>query len=177
MATPITACYADNPMNSSNPTRRTACGDPIRAQPRRQRRPPRGGGPSQGVPGHILTDTGLRRRCHNEPRRRRPRTRHRRRNVQLTWPRSWTGMTSAAQTIAPHGKRRPASQASFLSPKSSETRPDPPCGGLRCSTPAANHGIHDPLCLIEVRRRIRSRSNRETDPVRGMLLHPSDIAA
>ncbi len=38
-------------------------------------------------------------------------------------------------------------------------------------------GIHDPICLVEVRRRIRSRSNRTTDPVCGMLLHPADVAA
>ncbi|AEV73335.1 family 3 adenylate cyclase [Mycolicibacterium rhodesiae NBB3] len=38
-------------------------------------------------------------------------------------------------------------------------------------------GIPNPLCLVDVRRRIPRRSNRETDPVCGMLLHPSDVAA
>ncbi|WP_234809822.1 adenylate/guanylate cyclase domain-containing protein [Mycolicibacterium tusciae] len=38
-------------------------------------------------------------------------------------------------------------------------------------------GIHDPICLVEVRRRIRSRSDRTTDPVCGMMLHPADVAA
>ncbi|WP_233213464.1 YHS domain-containing protein [Mycobacterium hubeiense] len=38
-------------------------------------------------------------------------------------------------------------------------------------------GIPDPMCLVEVRQRIRSRSSRTTDPVCGMLLHPTDVAA
>lgn len=38
-------------------------------------------------------------------------------------------------------------------------------------------GIPDPICLVEVRRHIASRSQRAIDPVCGMLLHPSDVAA
>jgi adenylate cyclase len=37
-------------------------------------------------------------------------------------------------------------------------------------------GIRDPICLIEVRRRSPKDSNRETDPVCGLLLHPEDVA-
>jgi adenylate cyclase len=37
-------------------------------------------------------------------------------------------------------------------------------------------GIPDPICLIEVRRRSAEQSDRETDPVCGMLLHSDDIA-
>jgi adenylate cyclase len=36
-------------------------------------------------------------------------------------------------------------------------------------------GIPDPMCLVEVRRRIGSRSSRTTDPVCGMLLNPADV--
>lgn len=39
-------------------------------------------------------------------------------------------------------------------------------------------GIPGPVCMVEVRRRrIPSRWNRATDPVCGMLLHASDVAA
>lgn len=44
-------------------------------------------------------------------------------------------------------------------------------------SPQRLKGISNPLCLVEVRRRIARRSNRETDPVCGMPLHPSDVAA
>jgi YHS domain-containing protein len=37
-------------------------------------------------------------------------------------------------------------------------------------------GIPDPIRLIEVRRRSLERSNRETDPVCGLLLRPEDVA-
>jgi class 3 adenylate cyclase/YHS domain-containing protein/DNA-binding transcriptional MerR regulator len=37
-------------------------------------------------------------------------------------------------------------------------------------------GIPDPICLVGVRRRSPERSNRETDPVCGLLLHPDDVA-
>ena len=38
-------------------------------------------------------------------------------------------------------------------------------------------GIPDPICLVEVRRHIASRSQRAIDPVCGMLLHPSGVTA
>ena len=38
-------------------------------------------------------------------------------------------------------------------------------------------GIPDPIYLVEVRRHVANRSQRETDPVCGILLHPSDIAS
>jgi adenylate cyclase len=37
-------------------------------------------------------------------------------------------------------------------------------------------GIPDPICLVDVRRLVPKRSNRETDPVCGMLLHSDDVA-
>jgi adenylate cyclase len=37
-------------------------------------------------------------------------------------------------------------------------------------------GVPEPVCLIEVRRRTPDRSDRETDPVCGMLLHADDVA-
>jgi class 3 adenylate cyclase/YHS domain-containing protein/DNA-binding transcriptional MerR regulator len=37
-------------------------------------------------------------------------------------------------------------------------------------------GIPDPIRLVGVRRRSPQRSNRETDPVCGLLLHPNDVA-
>ena len=37
-------------------------------------------------------------------------------------------------------------------------------------------GIPDPIRLVGVRRRSPERSNRETDPVCGLLLHPNDVA-
>jgi class 3 adenylate cyclase/YHS domain-containing protein len=37
-------------------------------------------------------------------------------------------------------------------------------------------GIPDPICLVEVRRHRSKRSNRDTDPVCGMLLHTDDVA-
>jgi len=45
------------------------------------------------------------------------------------------------------------------------------------SPPRRLKGIPDPICLIEVRQRISSRSDRATDPVCGMLLHHDDVAA
>ena len=36
-------------------------------------------------------------------------------------------------------------------------------------------GIPDPVRLVEVRRHNPEGSNRETDPVCGMLLHPGDV--
>jgi hypothetical protein len=37
-------------------------------------------------------------------------------------------------------------------------------------------GIPDPISLIELRQRNSKRSNRETDPVCGLLLHLEDVA-
>jgi adenylate cyclase len=38
-------------------------------------------------------------------------------------------------------------------------------------------GIPDPICLVEVQHRNPDRSNRETDPVCGMLLLPDHVVA
>jgi adenylate cyclase len=38
-------------------------------------------------------------------------------------------------------------------------------------------GIPHPICLIEVRRQTPQRSERETDPVCGLLLQPDDVAS
>jgi adenylate cyclase len=43
--------------------------------------------------------------------------------------------------------------------------------------PRRLRGIPDPICLVEVRHRNPERSDRETDPVCGMLLLPGDVAA
>jgi class 3 adenylate cyclase/YHS domain-containing protein len=37
-------------------------------------------------------------------------------------------------------------------------------------------GLPDPICLVEVQRRGPERSDRETDPVCGLLLRPDDVA-
>jgi adenylate cyclase len=44
------------------------------------------------------------------------------------------------------------------------------------SPPRRLKGIPDPLRLVGVRRRSAERSNRETNPVCGLLLHPNDVA-
>jgi YHS domain-containing protein len=38
-------------------------------------------------------------------------------------------------------------------------------------------GIPHPICLIEVRRRTPERSDRETDPVCGLMLQPDDVGS
>jgi adenylate cyclase len=38
-------------------------------------------------------------------------------------------------------------------------------------------GIPDPICLVEVRRLGPERSDREADPVCGLLLQPDDVAS
>ncbi|ETW26475.1 adenylate/guanylate cyclase domain-containing protein [Mycobacterium gastri] len=45
------------------------------------------------------------------------------------------------------------------------------------SPPRRLKGIHDPIRLVEVRRRSLERANRETDPVCGLLLDPDDVAS
>jgi adenylate cyclase len=54
---------------------------------------------------------------------------------------------------------------------------DHPQAAFTALPPRRLKGIPDPICLVEVRQRIPSRSDRATDPVCGMLLSPDDVVA
>lgn len=54
---------------------------------------------------------------------------------------------------------------------------DHPQADFTALPPRRLKGIPDPICLIEVRQRVPSQSDRSPDPVCGMLLSPDEVVA
>jgi hypothetical protein len=86
--------------------------------------------------------------------------------------------TSAPQSISPRAWRRPARQARFLITEDlRDAAGDLSDAEFASLPPRRLKGIPDPICLLEVRGRRPEPTNRETDPVCGMRLHPDDVTS